>query len=85
MSAGMRSGVNCMREKLKLKISPRLRTIRVLPKPGHAFEQTMAAAHQRDEDLLDQLFMADDDARHLGAQLVEGAPRAVDALFDLLY
>ena len=34
MSAGIRSGVNWMREKVRPRISPRLRTISVLPNPG---------------------------------------------------
>ena len=43
----------------------------------------MAAADQRDEDLLDQFFMADDDPRHLRLDLGEECAahcRCVDSI-----
>ena len=56
-----------------------------LAQPGHSFEQTMAAADQRNKNLLDQIFMADNDARHLRFQFVEGTLRALDAEFNLVH
>ena len=45
----------------------------------------MAAADQRNKNLLDQIFMADNDARHLGFQFVEGTLRVLDAEFNLVH
>ena len=61
MSAGIRSGVNWMRLKLRCKISASVRTMSVLARPGHADEQAMAARKQADQQQPHDLFLADDD------------------------
>ena len=72
MSAGIRSGVNWMRENFRFKHSAERAHQQRLAQPGHAFEQTWPPANQGDKHLLDQFFMADDDARHLGFEFIEG-------------
>ena len=47
MSAGIRSGVNWMRENDRSSASASVRTSSVLPRPGHAFQQHVAAREQR--------------------------------------
>jgi hypothetical protein len=44
MSAGMRSGVNWMREKGRLNVRPRVRTSSVLPRPGTPSSSTCPSA-----------------------------------------
>ncbi len=43
-----------------------------LGQSGRADEQTMAAAKKRDEDLVDDVRLPDDDACHLGANALHG-------------
>ena len=43
-----------------------------LGQPGHAFEDAVAAAEQGDQQLLDDLVLADDDAAELLLDVVEG-------------
>ena len=70
ISEGIRSGVNWMR----LKLSPRVSAGRLdhqrFAEPGNAFDQNMAAAKERGQELSDDVAMADDDARDfaLGAR-----------------
>ena len=59
-SAGSRSGVNWMREKLASTISASVLTARVLARPGHAFQQDVAAGEQPDEQPLDHHLLPHD-------------------------
>jgi hypothetical protein len=43
----------------------------------------VTAAHERDEHMLDQRFMADDRPRHFAFQFSERSARAPDALLDV--
>ena len=78
MSAGIRSGVNWMRLKLRSRISASVRTSSVLARPGHAGQQAVPAGEQRDQQLIDHLLLADDDL----AQLVADAAAAFDDTGD---
>ena len=53
MSAGIRSGVNWMREKGKSNTRPNART-------RHAFQQNVAPRHQRHQHMFHDRFLADD-------------------------
>ena len=68
MSAGIRSGVNWMRENSRPSASASVRTSIVLPRPGHAFEQRVPAGEQAGEHAVDDLAVADDDLADLLAQ-----------------
>ena len=70
MSAGIRSGVNWMRLKSRSSASARVRTRSVLPRPGHAFEQGVAADEQAGQHAVDDLVVADDHLADLGLHLV---------------
>ncbi len=50
-----------MRLNERLRARASVLTISVLASPGNAFEQAMAAAEQRDQQLFDDLVLADDD------------------------
>ena len=76
MSAGIRSGVNWMREKSRSSVLASVRTSSVLPKPGHALQQAMAADEQARQHAVDDLVVSDDHAADL---LVDGAV-AIDEL-----
>ena len=76
MSAGMRSGVNWIRENCRCRAAPRLLTSSVFAEPGHAFEESMAAAQQAGEQAVHDVALPHDglgdlgtDARHVGAEL----------------
>ena len=73
MSAGIRSGVNWMRLKLEVEDAGERLDEQRLGQPGHAGEQAVAAGEERDQHLIDDLVLPDDDL----AQLVEDplAPR----------
>jgi len=49
-----------------------------LGKTGHAFEDAVAPAEERDEQLLDDLVLADDHLGHLVLDLVEGVAQLAD-------
>ena len=53
----------------------------VLPRPGHAFEQHAAAAEQRDEGVLDDLGVADDDFADFILQRGVGVAEGLDLGF----
>ena len=65
MSDGIRSGVNWMRLKSSDRHLDSVRIIKRLGQAGHAFEDAVAPAEQGDEQLLDDLVLADDDAAEL--------------------
>ena len=72
MSAGIRSGVNWMRLKSSDRHLASVLIISVLARPGHAFEDAVAPAEQRDQQLLDDLVLADDHPAELLLDVVEG-------------
>ena len=80
MSAGIRSGVNWMREKSRSSVSASVRTSSVLPSPGTPFEQAMPADEQAGQHAVDDLVVADD---HPADLLAHGAV-AGDELFGPL-
>ena len=80
MSAGIRSGVNWMREKSRSSVLASVRTSSVLPKPGHAFEQAVPADEQAGQHAVDDVVVADDDA----AEFLAHRAIARDKLFGPL-
>ena len=66
MSDGIRSGVNWMRLKSRSRMSASVLISSVFARPGHAGDQAMAAGEQRDQHLLDDFVLADDDLAELG-------------------
>ncbi len=72
MSAGMRSGVNWMREKSRSSAWARVRTRSVLPSPGTPSKQTMPAHEQAGQYPVDDLLVTDD---HPG-DLLGGPPHS---------
>ena len=66
MSDGIRSGVNWMRLNVEIEdLGERLDQQR-LRQAGHAGDQAVAAGEERDQHLLDDLVLADDDLAQLG-------------------
>ena len=61
MSAGIRSGVNWMREYFRCSTRESVRSSVVFPSPGNAFEQHMAARQQTDQYAVDDFLLSDDD------------------------
>ncbi len=55
MSDGIRSGVNWMRLNFRSSTWLSVRTSSVLPRPGHAFEQGVAADEQARQDAVDDV------------------------------
>src|SRR5262245_14881781 len=51
----------------------------------HSFQQAVTAANQRDENLLDEPFVADDDARHLCFQIIERTTSTLHSRFDFCH
>ncbi len=71
MSAGIRSGVNWMREYFSCSTRARVRSSVVLPKSGNAFEQHVPAREQADQDAIDHFLLADDDFPDLVTNFLE--------------
>jgi hypothetical protein len=65
MSAGMRSGVNWIRERQIEDLGERLDEQR-LRQAGDAGDQAVASSEQRHQHLIDDLVLADDDLAQLG-------------------
>jgi hypothetical protein len=65
MSAGSMSGVNCRRLKRTADASGERFERECLCQAGHAFEQHVAVGHERDEQAVHEMLLADDDAPHL--------------------
>ena len=86
MSAGIRSGVNWMRLNVSDKRPRQRADHQRLRQAGHAFQQAMAAAEQRDQHLLDHVVLADDHAGELLLELLawrrESFDRAVGKLVE---
>ena len=76
MSAGIRSGVNWMRLNDRFERAAERADHQRLGQARHAFQQAMAAAEQRDQQLLDHLVLADDDLGQLLAGFFRGRRRA---------
>ena len=57
--------------------------IKRLGQAGHAFEDAVAPAEQRDQQFLDDLVLADDDAAQLFLDIVEGVAQAADG-FEII-
>jgi len=74
-----------MREKLRLRVSAETPDHERLAQPRHAFQKAVAAAHEGDKDLLDQLLVPHDRARYLGLEFGKRAARALHSLFDLCH
>ena len=83
MSAGIRSGVNWMRWNFRWKIWAIERTSSVLARPGRAGDQAVPAGEQADQQLLDDVGLADDDLRQLARRCA--ARLAANLLDDLLF
>ncbi len=66
MSDGIRSGVNWMRLNLRSSTWASVRISSVFARPGHADDQAVAADEQRQQHLMDDLLLADDQLAQLG-------------------
>ena len=75
MSAGIRSGVNWMREYLRCRTRAECSQQSSLAEAWNAFEQDVAARQQADQNAIDHLLLADDDLSDFGANLIEPASR----------
>ena len=88
MSDGIRSGVNWMRLNVEVEdVGERLDQQR-LGQAGHAGDQAVAAGEQRDQHLLDDLVLADDDLAELGEDPLAAfgdALRAAVAIVGLVH
>ena len=71
MSAGIRSGVNWMREYFRCSTRASVRSRVVLPKSRNAFEQHVAAGEQADQNAVDHVLLADDDFSNFVADSFE--------------
>ena len=71
MSAGIRSGVNWMREYLRCSARASVRSSVVLPRPGTPSSSTWPGGQQADQDAIDDVLLSDDDLRDLFAYLIE--------------
>ena len=65
MSDGIKSGVNWMRLKSSDRHFASVRDHQRLGQAGHAFQDAVAPAEQGDQQFLDDLVLADDDAAEL--------------------
>ena len=70
-SAGIRSGVNWMRRKLRSSTRPRVLTSSVFPSPGTPSRSTLPPHSTAVERALDHALLADDDLADLGAYALE--------------
>ena len=68
MSDGIRSGVNWIRLNLRSTASASVLISSVLARPGHAAQQAVAAGEERDQDLVDDALLADDDLGELALE-----------------
>ena len=71
MSAGIRSGVNWMREYLSCKARGQSAQKRSLAEARHAFQEHMAAGQHADEDAVDDVLLAHDYLGDLGPDVVQ--------------
>ena len=82
MSDGIRSGVNWMRLKTRPSVCAMVRTISVLAVPGKPGDQAVAADKQRDQNLIEHFFLADDHLADLRQDAVAHRVKAFDALLQ---
>ena len=66
MSDGIRSGVNWMRVNLRSRTLRERVDEQRLREAGHADEEAVAAGEERDEHLLDDVVLPDDELAQLG-------------------
>ena len=78
MSEGMRSGVNWMRLNLRLRTRARVEIMRVLARPGTPDEQAVAAGEHGDQEVVDDIGLADDD-------FADFAKKHLAGVLDLLH
>ncbi len=78
MSVGIRSGVNWMRLNVRPSALRQRAHQQRLGRARQAGDQAMAADEQRDQQLLDDFVLADDELAHLGADLPEGRLETLD-------
>ncbi len=83
MSAGIRSGVNWMRLKLRFSVRLSVLIIKRLGQARHAFQQAMAAAEEADEQFFDDRRLADDDLAQLVHDLAPGGIELLDGGYVL--
>ena len=82
MSAGIRSGVNWMREKLQVERLGQRAHQQRLAQARHAFEQAVAADEQAGEHAVDDVVVADDHAAELLANGLVARGELGRLLFD---
>ncbi len=82
MSAGMRSGVNWMREYLSCRGAREGSQQRGLAEAGNAFQQHMAAGEQTDQDAFDDVILADDNFGDFAADSIEPLDRKLECRFS---
>ena len=75
MSAGIRSGVNWIRENVSSSAFRQRPDQQRLAQPGHAFEQHVAAGEQADQHVVDDVAVADDHLPDLGPKALEGGDK----------
>ena len=79
MSLGIRSGVNWMRLKRSDIVLRQGPDHQRLGQAGHADQEAVAAGEDRDQELVDDLVLADDHLRHLVLERAEGLDEALRA------
>ena len=78
MSAGVRSGVNWMRLKLRFERAAQGADHQRLGQARHAFQQAMPAAEEADQQFFDDRRLADDDLAQLVHDLAAGGVEFLD-------
>ena len=73
MSDGIRSGVNWMRENFRSSTARQRVDQQRLGQPGHADDQAVAADEERQQHLVDDVVLTDDQLLQLGDDLVAAA------------
>jgi hypothetical protein len=79
--AGMRSGVNWMRENERSRLSASVLNEEGLAEARHPSQQDVPARERPGEHVIDHLVVPDDDLAHLVAESVEVGDELLDALF----
>ena len=81
MSAGMRSGVNWIRESFSSMARPRVRSKVVLPSPGTPSNKDMSPGDQSDEYRFDHAVLSNDDAPDFATNEVEFVSQMLELRF----
>ena len=82
MSAGIRSGVNWIREKSRFSVSRERPHEQRLAQPGHAFQQAMPADEQAGQHAVHDVVVPDDHAAQLLVNGLVTLGKLRGALFD---